>query len=197
MFPHGKVYVGITGQKPEGRWQNGHGYKECPAMNRAISKWGWKNIDHDIIAEVETLEEAERLERYLIAWFKSIDPNYGYNILPGGDVAHNELTDYRRWLLGSGTRGVPVPVERRKRISDTLRGKYTGKKSPCSKPVLQYTRDGEFVQRWESVRAAARAGIAFQSGIVNAALGVRGYKSAGGFVWKYESDAEKVIDKAP
>ena len=86
-FPHGKVYVGLTKQKAEGRFKGGHGYKDCPAMNRAIQKYGWKSIDHDIIGTVDTLEEAEKLERYLIAFFKGTDPNYGYNILPGGDVS--------------------------------------------------------------------------------------------------------------
>ena len=34
--PSRKVYIGITGRKPEKRWGNGNGYKHCPRMAAAI-----------------------------------------------------------------------------------------------------------------------------------------------------------------
>lgn len=47
--PSGKVYVGITGQKPARRWQNGYGYKDNEHFYRAIRKYGWENIKHEIV----------------------------------------------------------------------------------------------------------------------------------------------------
>ena len=56
--PNGKVYIGITKQKPERRWGiNGRGYKENEYFYRAIQKYGWQNIKHEIIAEGLTEEE--------------------------------------------------------------------------------------------------------------------------------------------
>ena len=44
--PSGKMYVGITKQKPEYRWgRNGIKYK-TQVFYRAIEKYGWDNIDH-------------------------------------------------------------------------------------------------------------------------------------------------------
>ena len=34
IFPNGKRYVGITKQKPEYRWDNGNGYRNCTKMER-------------------------------------------------------------------------------------------------------------------------------------------------------------------
>ena len=53
-----------------------------------------------------------------------------------------------------------------------------------SKPIIQLTTDGVFVNRFPSVKSAIEAtGI---SNISKCALGK--YQSAGGYVWKYETD---------
>ena len=59
--------------------------------------------------------------------------------------------------------------------------KISGKK--CSKPILQFAKDGTFVKEWPSANEAERQlGIA-QSHICHCLKGR--YKSAGGFVWRY------------
>lgn len=51
-----------------------------------------------------------------------------------------------------------------------------------SKVILQFTKDGEFVKEWESMRCARR-----ELGICNITQALKGrYKQAGGFVWKYK-----------
>lgn len=53
------------------------------------------------------------------------------------------------------------------------------------KPIDQYTLDGEFVQRHESVRAAAKSvGTKDHGGIGDAAFGRRKRKTAYGYVWE-------------
>ena len=47
-FPNGKVYIGITSQKPEDRWSKGKGYQRQPLIYNAINKYGWDNIVHKI-----------------------------------------------------------------------------------------------------------------------------------------------------
>lgn len=38
-FPNGKIYIGITDQKPERRWRNGIGYRRQPYVYNAIKKY--------------------------------------------------------------------------------------------------------------------------------------------------------------
>ena len=85
MTPNGKKYIGITKQDLSARWKNGEGYKKCPAFYRAIMKYGWDNINHEIIDECETFEEANELEKSYISKYKTNQKEYGYNCTIGGD----------------------------------------------------------------------------------------------------------------
>lgn len=52
------------------------------------------------------------------------------------------------------------------------------------KPVLQYTLDGRFVDRYKSAQdAAEKLGISYKEGIQRCARGT--YKNHNGFIWKY------------
>lgn len=56
---NGKVYIGLTCQKPEHRWgSHGQGYVECPHFWSAIQKYGWSYFCHAILAEGLTHDEA-------------------------------------------------------------------------------------------------------------------------------------------
>lgn len=66
-FPNGAVYIGRTDMKPEDRWLNGWGYKNCPLMFNAIIKFGWDNVKHEIIADNLTTEESIAIESQEIA----------------------------------------------------------------------------------------------------------------------------------
>lgn len=84
-FPNGKRYIGQTCQDPEKRWRGGLGYKECPAMYSAINKYGWDNIEHEVIMTGLTREQANKTECELINKYDSI--NSGYNLAIGGGNA--------------------------------------------------------------------------------------------------------------
>ena len=47
--PSGKVYVGITSKPILRRWNNGNGYRTCKNFWRAILKYGWDNIIHEVL----------------------------------------------------------------------------------------------------------------------------------------------------
>ena len=83
LFPNGKRYIGITKTSPEKRWSGGNGYKDQQKMYRAIEKYGWGNIEHQIVAEGLSREQAERLEMYLIDSLDTIE--CGYNVTIGGN----------------------------------------------------------------------------------------------------------------
>lgn len=77
--PDGRVYIGYTSLKPESRWQNGRGYKDNPAFFEVILTEGWNNIKHEILEEVDTIEEAIIKEAECIKLYKSYLPQFGFN----------------------------------------------------------------------------------------------------------------------
>lgn len=82
---NGKVYIGITCQKPERRWQNGAGYTGT-VFGNAIKKYGWDGFSHEVIASGLTEKEACAMEIALIAAYKSNIRGIGYNVSGGGNV---------------------------------------------------------------------------------------------------------------
>lgn len=77
---NGKVYIGITKQKPKYRWNDGEGYKN-QMFYKAIKKYGWNNFEHIILFEHLSKYEAELKEIQLIKIYNSHCGKYGYNIL--------------------------------------------------------------------------------------------------------------------
>ena len=84
VIANGKRYIGQCKGDPKTRWgSSGHRYKS-QLFYYAIQKYGWQNIIHEIIATNLTQEEADKLEKELIAKYKTADRKYGYNIEKGG-----------------------------------------------------------------------------------------------------------------
>lgn len=122
--PSGKVYIGITSQEVNKRWKNGKGYKFCTAFNRAIDKYGWDNITHEIIKDGLDKETACELEQRFISAYKSSDPRYGYNLTSGGE--HYEPNhEWRERLSKSNKEYYKRHPEAKERISKSQIGRKT------------------------------------------------------------------------
>ena len=81
--PSGKSYVGQTKVSLSDRaGSNGIDYKKCPVFYNAIKKYGYKNFDVEILAEVK-IEELDDAEKKYIHLFNTMIPN-GYNVDEGG-----------------------------------------------------------------------------------------------------------------
>lgn len=59
-----------------------------------------------------------------------------------------------------------------------------GADTPNSRSILQYSKDGKFIKKWECMSDAARAVGCKPASIVNNAMGRT--KTLHGFIWKYE-----------
>lgn len=120
--PNGKVYIGITGVAPKRRWANGNGYRNQTLFYRAIKKYGWENINSEILFEGLNKEEAEKKEIELISHYKSNIPEYGYNIQNGGSLAgkHSDLTKKK---LSNLKKGIKFSIEHKNNLSLARRGK--------------------------------------------------------------------------
>lgn len=112
IFPNGKRYIGITKQTLKERFDSGCGYR-IPPMKTAIQKYGWENIEHHLLFERLTKEEAYAKEIELIEFYRTTDKNYGYNISKGG----------------SGSNGCIPSKETREKMSNSRKGRVFSQQS--------------------------------------------------------------------
>lgn len=134
--PNGKVYIGVTCQRPTRRWNNGAGYANNNHFNSAIKKYGWQNFEHEVVAQGLSKEEASQTERELITLYQSNKPMYGYNHTSGGYDGY-ELNDDQIAALRERTQkqfsdesfkrkfnSLMRDPDRRRRVSDGLKKYY-------------------------------------------------------------------------
>lgn len=191
--PSGKVYIGVTSRSPDVRWRNGRGYVDNEYFSRAIQKYGWENIDHEILYVGLTKEEAEQKEIKLISRYMSNQRAFGYNIENGGTLSgkHSEYTRNKISNALKGERnpryGEKYPGQMRNRSvtkCERLRRSLAHKNQiPVNKKgVLQYANDGLVITRFESMLEASKLTGVPVSNICRCANGKR--KTAGGYMWK-------------
>lgn len=199
--PSGKVYIGITGQNPITRWQGGNGYKKHPYFFKAILKYGWDNIKHEILFDSLTKEEACQKEIELISKYKSNIPQFGYNKSSGGECAASGVvfTTERLCKMSEAHKGKRLSEETRQKLSEALKGEnafwYGKHHSIETRKKLSQTHKGkpalnkkkvlcvETGNIYESVTTAAKEIGVSLSLIVVVCKGKQ--KTAGGYHWKY------------
>lgn len=125
---NGKVYIGITSQKPEQRWgSQGCNYKSSPHFYSAIQKYSWDNFEHNILFTELTKEQACLKEQELIKEYNSMNREFGYNSTSGGDIfTMNEETKQKisQAMMGNQNNlGHPCSEEKKKKISNAQKGR--------------------------------------------------------------------------
>lgn len=210
ITPSGKSYIGITSKEPSKRWKEGQGYK-TQVFYRAIEKYGWESIQHEILADGLTEEEAKKIERFYIQSFMTTDSKYGYNVSIGGEgvmtgrkhsdqakqkmsVAHKQIPswwigkklseEHRKHLSESHMGSVQSEETKRKR-AEKLKGHKVNIDS-LVKAVVQMDLDGNVIQEFESITDAfQKTGTRH---ITEVCRGER--KQANGFKWKYRKEIQ-------
>lgn len=86
-FPNGKVYIGKTInfelRKYHHIWNSTKNKNTHLLMGKAIRKYGHENIKWEIICECTSIDEMNLKEKEFINKYKSIDSNFGYNMVCG------------------------------------------------------------------------------------------------------------------
>lgn len=206
-FPNGKKYIGITSQCPERRWRDdGSGYKSQQMFMRAIKKYGWDNVIHEILHEGLTEEEAASKEKEYIAKYKTANRKNGYNIEPGGNNAKGyKLSKETRKKMsisrsGSGNPNYGKTASKETREKQRLahlgkkdieairRGarKRMGANAYNARKVCRYGIDGKFIKVYDSLADAGRDTNTRPQDIYNCCIG-RQNKTHGN-VWRYYCD---------
>ena len=174
--PSGKVYIGITQQRPENRWQCGLGYRRNPHFFRAILKYGWDNFTHEVLCTGLDKSAACQMEVALIRAYQSNDKTHGYNITNGGECFKHSpesiaLMSQRR--KGKGRR--MMPEETKQKLRENHGGGAEPKRVICLTTGVIY----------ESINDAARDTGVDKSPISRCCRGVKHYNTAGGLRWAY------------
>lgn len=237
---NGKVYIGITSQNPQKRWDCGRGYMKNKHFWDSIQKYGWGNFAHEILFCDLSPEEAFRKERELIAEYDSQNYRKGYNCSSGGEggatgcfgekhhMYGKHHTEEARMKMSDALRGKKYSPERhakflesldrdemRERAYRTIVGYNKGKhhSEECKrkiaesnrgqrrseetrkrigdakkKPVLQFSKEGDFIRGWDSARDAFDE-LKVQPGHISKVCKNQ-RKTAGGFIWQY-SDSRR------
>lgn len=142
---NGKVYIGITSQKPQNRWgSNGSKYKKGLRFYNAIQKYTWENFEHIILFEKLSKDKAEQKEIELIKQYKSNNANYGYNIANGGNSKGKQSEETKRKISSknkgktSWAKGKPMKQETKDKISKANKIAYKNK--PKSDYLITYEK---------------------------------------------------------
>ena len=160
ITPSGKSYIGITSQKPEDRWLNGRGYRKDTPFGKAIEKYKWENIHHNIVSTDLTEKEAKWLENYLICYYRTFvgfkDDCKGYNCTLGGEGStgfeHTEESKLKISETHKGKtpwiKGKHMSEESKLKISETHKGKTPWNKGiKTGKPAwnrgIQHTEESK------------------------------------------------------
>lgn len=202
IFPNGKVYIGQTCRKPEYRWNNGRGYKSSPFIFNAINKYGWDNIEHQILFSNLDQLNADIIEEDLIYYYKQIGKSY--NLANGGSVnrgwkmsdeakeklrilstgrTHSDEAKEKMRLSKLGEKnpnyGKSPSEETRQKISKAVKGKGT-------KKVMQIdSKSGEVVKIWDSETEVCEFYNGNHSLISDA---IKRHSLTKGYYWQYEGE---------
>ncbi len=223
-----KHYIGITGVGTRKRWgKHGRGYKNSPYFYRAIQKYGWDNIKHEILEDNLTIEEASNKEKYYIKKYQSDLNMYGYNILSGGyfdgggknkNVAMYNLDGKLEKIFPSMTAAatylgitalnnslgfaIKNPEAQRhgylwreivdyNNVPEQIEP-YVLQPSSLNKPVLQFSLQGDFIKRWDSLKSIRDY---YNSSID--AKSFRPGKMALNSQWRYEEEYPDTLSVPP
>jgi len=169
--------------------------------NRAYNKWAGRNkfwdnyvnkhgFDVELIAEGLTRTQAGKIEIQLIAELgrRQID-NGGILVNrstggDGGSIGYTHTEAFKQKLSNNRKGKIKGPLS--KETKDKLSKSLTGREVTWNKPILQFDKQGNFIQEWNTAKEAKIATGA--KSIFEVASGYKNqkYKSSGGYIWKYK-----------
>lgn len=79
-----KIYIGQTRKSLEERAINGSNYKGSTYFYNAIKQYGWENFKGEVLEEVDSVEMANKREKFYINLYNSTNKDIGYNITSVG-----------------------------------------------------------------------------------------------------------------
>lgn len=184
-----KVYIGQTINEYKRKYAHKHTLNSWRSyFHNAIKKYGYDKFVYEILEEIDDIDVKElkikldTLEQKYISVYKSNDPNFGYNLTLGG----------------GGTLGLKQSKESNLKRSKTHKAKcktLTKEQvvflQSCNKHdylahhicVSKFTRDGKFLERFETLKDAAKSVNGNYNSLSKAIKRDSVFK---GYIWKLE-----------
>ena len=196
-----KNYIGMTSQEPKRRWLGYYTGKMKEAIATYPLDLCWKK---HIEFQTPNKEQALELESELMKWYDSVENGYNTSSYSGGTYKRSEVTKRKMsdnhadfsgenspWYgkhhseetkrkMAEAQTGKHLSEEHKNKISESM----TGKHNKPQKPILQFSKTGEFIAEYPSLMEASKITGYSQGNICKCCKGK--YKSCGGFIWKYK-----------
>lgn len=207
---NGKVYIGKTTSSLRKRVINhltvSRDWTKAKRkyFQLALNKYGIENFEIDILDRCESNEKLNEREKYWIAYYKSNDKKYGYNLTPGGDGNSDpEFCKKSIERLIKANTGSHRSQETKNILSSIQKSKW---KDPeyrknnierakslhelTSKAVVQLDYSYNFIKKYKSIRDVQRLLYSNINGSLSRNL--KNNKEKGfrknGFLWMLEND---------
>lgn len=151
-----KRYVGFTSKGINKRWD-----KHCwhalhdPRFifHRAIACYGVDAWQHEVLASVQTIDEARQLEQKFILEHRTFEPELGYNMTLGGEgTMGRELSEEHRRKIGQANRGRKHSEASRHNMSVSHQGKVQSEETKAKRIKSLIGHEVSFETR-EKIRA--------------------------------------------
>lgn len=170
-FPNGKKYIGVT-TDPKRRRRAHARTKPIFRVHRALEKYQKQGVIMQVMAVGEERYILD-LEVKAIAAFRSTDPDFGYNVLPGGEI--NPMRN-------------PATVEK-------MRRSLTGRKDPPE--VIAKKRASWTPERHEKNRLKARSQRHTPESRAKISASLRGRKHSPESIEKMKAAQRKIAAPRP
>ena len=194
---NGKWYVGqaknIERRNQEERRALNAGSCHNKHLQHAGDEYGAQSFDWVVLTRCPVAD----LDKFEQLWILRMDSfANGFNKTQGGSGArgYKHSPEWRKKASErnrdgkSPRKGRPISAEAKAR----MRANALGGNSPKAKPVVQLTRGHVFVQKYASVADAGRATGISSAHISEVCRRQSKRKSAGGFLWIWEVDYERL-----
>lgn len=201
-----KVYIGQTISTLSKRWREHRHQAEEGNKNyhlyQAMRKYGVENFRIEAIEQCPN-EELNNREKFWIKYYDSFGQN-GYNLTLGGDgadtIKHQEI--FSMWDDGKSIGEIVKKVGYSRdaiarilsgyqnySIEESNRRAHINSGKAMGRAVLQLNKTTEeVVAEYESLAAAERSTGINHGNISNVCNKKPGYKSAGGYKWKWKGE---------
>lgn len=127
---NGKIYIGQTIQRLKERKKDHRGLQDRLkhlVLYRALRKYGFDSFEWEIIHYAKDKSELDKMEEYYINHYKTMNPEHGYNLTYGGEGGLHPPEIRKR--ISDSLRGRVFSEKTRNKLSNSLKGKYTGEDS--------------------------------------------------------------------
>ena len=188
--PSHKYYIGQTTRpnkrKAEHKINYGNYRAQFP-FHRAVAKYGFDAFKYRELflvqrdTKTEVKETLDKLERYLIEGYRKLNIPL-YNVSDGGDYVYDHtgehLSEERKEKIRQWSKNFHASM------TEEERTEFNRKISEAKKkPVLQYDKEGNFIQEWSTVDAVP---FAKNSALRMCLTGKN--KTCAGYIWKYKNE---------